>query len=355
MKILSIGPISPFRGGIAKFHQSLNIELSKSSTVEVLNFKKLYPNLLFPGKSQFDDSSKDFNSHRILKFYNIFTWFKGVQLINKFRPDYIIFHYWHWAFLPMFLYFSKKNSKIKKRIILHNVISHENIFFEKLFLKILLNNNDEFIVMNNYSYEIIKRLNPLARVNKIYHPIYNVDNSKSVISTESSDTVLFFGLVRKYKGLDILIEAMNQVNNKIQLLVVGEFYDSKQKYLNLVKKLNLQNRVRIFDSYISEEKIQDYFNQVDLVVLPYKKSSQSGVLSLAYNFDKPVLVTDSGGLVDYVLKNKTGLISKSNPSSIAEKINLFFKNKENSFSKEDIKTLKIQMTWKNFVDNLNLK
>jgi glycosyltransferase involved in cell wall biosynthesis len=355
VKILSIGPISPFRGGIAKFHQSLNIELSKSFKVEVLNFKKLYPSILFPGKSQFYYASKDFNSHRILKFYNIFTWFKGLQFIKTSRPDYIIFHYWHWAFLPMFVYLSKKTSKIKKRIILHNVLSHESIFFEKLFVKILLKNNDEFIVMNNYAYEIIKQINPSANVNKIYHPIYNVENSKRVISTENTKAVLFFGLVRKYKGLDILIEAMDKIDSKIQLLVVGEFYDSKQKYLNLIKKLNLQERVKIFDSYIAEEKIQDYFNQADLVVLPYKKSSQSGVLSLAYHFDKPVLVTDSGGLVDYVLKNKTGLISKSNPSSIAEKINLFFSNKENLFSKEDIRTLKHQMTWENFVDNLNLK
>lgn len=367
-KIIIIGPAYPYRGGNSLFVTFLYEVLSNSYQIQVLNYKLLYPRILFPGRTQFDLSNeiKKIDSLRIVNSVNPFNWFQVANYINKADPDLIIFDWWHpfFAFCH-FTISSLLNKKLKERIIFitENFISHEKNLFESILTKIGLSNAKFFIAL---SQKVESDLKVIAGKRKIYRselPVYNHlkgnENQKNEIRkrfnfSETDKVLLFFGYVRKYKGLDLLIRGLkiltdNFLQLNLKLLVAGEFYDDKENYIRLIDELNLKDKIQIFDEYIPNEKVKEFFIASDLVVLPYRSATQSGILNLSYGFNKPVVITDVGGLSEFVIPEKTGIIAKgANPESISQAIKKYFDLSDRVNFEENIKEYCRRNTFNSF-------
>lgn len=343
-KIIIIGPAYPYRGGNSLFVTFLYEVLSDNYQVQVLNYKLLYPNILFPGKTQFDLSNevKKIDSLRIVNSVDPINWIKVSSYINKLNPDLVIFDWWHPFFA--FCHFTisallKKEIKGKVVFITENFISHEKNFFESTLTKIGLSNAKFFIALSQKVENDLKVISGKRKIYRSELPIYDHlksnDNKKNEIRkkfnfSENDKVLLFFGYVRKYKGLDLLIRSLKIISEKspqlnIKLLVAGEFYDDKETYTSLIDELKLSDRVVLFNEYIPNEKVKEFFVASDLVVLPYRSATQSGILNLSYGFNKPVVITDVGGLSEFVIPEKTGIIAnQATPESISEAIIKYF-------------------------------
>jgi len=343
-KIIIIGPTYPYRGGNSLYVSFVYEILSKEFDVKIFNYKLLYPSFLFPGKTQFDTSNKvkQIPSERIVNSLNPFNWIKVASKINSEKPDLIIFDWWHpyFAFCHFFIS-SFINKKLKRKIlfITENYISHEGHFLERTLTRVGLQNAKFFVALSQKVEDELKINFPEKKIFRSELPIYdhltgNKDDIKILkknFSIKDVDKViLFFGYVRKYKGLDILIEALSLLKNQfdtLKLLIAGEFYDDKKFYTDLIDKLNLQDRIILRDEYIPNEKVKDYFLVSDVVILPYRSATQSGILNLAYGFRKPVIVTKVGGLSEFVIDESTGLIvEEAKAELIAEAIGKYFRS-----------------------------
>jgi len=365
LKIVTVGPFPPLRGGIADFHESLVNQISLKSDVTVLNFKSLYPKILFPGKSEYGNNKSSFkNVNTILNPLNVLSWIKAKSLIKKNNTDKLIISYWSFFFIPVYIFLLSSVKKDNRYVLFHNVISHENRPFERFLLKSFIKRIGRCIVMNNYNKELILKINPRASIINNYHPIYElpyIDNSsnnyKADLNIKTGKTILFFGLIREYKGLDLLINAIGLSKNKIKdlkVLIVGENYESLEKYHKMIRAHNMEGSFIFVNNFVDKDDIKKYFLSSELVVLPYKSASQSGVLSLAYNFNRPVITTDVGGLSDYVSDKKSGFIVEPNSEDLSKKINMFFdKNLFETMSKF-IKDNKKIFSWESFEKKLKL-
>lgn len=343
-QIIIIGPAYPYRGGNSLFVTFLYEILSNNYQVQILNYKLLYPSILFPGKTQFDLSNevKKIDSLRIVNSVNPLNWFQVANYINKTNPDLIIFDWWH----PFFAFchytissLLSKNLKNKIVFITENFISHEKNFFESTLTKIGLSNARFFIALSQKVENDLKTISGNKKIYRSELPVYDHlkgnENQKSEIRkrfnfSENDRVILFFGYIRKYKGLDLLIRSLKIISENspqlnIKLLVAGEFYDDKETYSNLIDELKLKDKIVIFDEYIPNERVNEFFIASDLVVLPYRSATQSGILNLSYGFNKPVVITDVGGLSEFVIPEKTGIISnQATPESISEAILKYF-------------------------------
>ncbi len=345
-KIIIIGPTYPYRGGNSLYISFVYETLSREFDVTIFNYQLLYPNFLFPGKTQFDESDKvkKTPSERIVNSLNPLNWIRVASRINSSNPDLIIFDWWHpyFAFCHFFIS-SFLNKKLKARIIFitENYISHEGHFVDKTLTKIGLYHAKHFIALSQKVEDELKKNFPLKKIFRSELPIYdhlsdnehNVSLYKENFSIKEDDRILlFFGYVRKYKGLDILLESLNLLKDSdinLKLVVAGEFYEDKDYYQRLVSNLGLNEQVIIYDKYIPNEKVKEYFLIADVVVLPYRSATQSGILNLAYGFRKPVIVTKVGGLAEFVLEEKTGLIIEEPDSKkLADAIKKFFQIKD---------------------------
>ncbi|MFN3871743.1 MAG: glycosyltransferase [Ignavibacterium sp.] len=341
-KIIIIGPTYPYRGGNSLFVSFVYETLSKEFEVKIYNYKLLYPSFLFPGKTQFDTSGevKKIPSERIVNSLNPFNWIKVASKINNEKPDLIIFDWWHPYFaLCHFFISSFVNKKLKKRIlfITENYISHEGHFIDRLLTRLGLHHSKYFIALSQKVEEELKQNFKNKKIYRSELPIYDhlTGNSEDIISlkqkfsiSDHEKVLLFFGYIRKYKGLDILLEALSLIKTEfanVKLIVAGEFYDDKKFYLDLIEKFNLQNSVIMQNEYIPNEKVKEYFLVSDVVILPYRSATQSGILNLAYGFRKPVIVTKVGGLAEFVINESTGLVvEEPEPELLAKTIRKFF-------------------------------
>ena len=365
LKIVSIGPYSPYRGGISDFNHDLVNQLKKTHNVSILNFEKLYPSIFFPGKSQFKDTSSDSGeSFRILNPLNIFSWKKAVKKINQMKSDIVIFSYWHPFFSLMYSYIAKKIKTKKIYFLIHNAKPHQNFPFQKFLLKYMLQYATHLVVMNESEKQIIKSYNFKSEIIVSFHPIYEIDFNindrakfKKELRLESDPTILFFGLIRKYKGLDVLIKAVKDLKlhiPNIKVLVVGEPYTDMNFYLSQIKKYDLESSFILDLNFVSKERLKKYFLSSELIILPYKRGTQSGILSLSMNFNLPSIVTSRGGLKDYVIDKETGFIVNPDASEIATSIKSFFdKNMFNEMSR-NISNHKKNFSWEEFEKNLKL-
>ena len=327
MKIVIVGPVYPYRGGNALYVSHLYEMLCKIFDVKVINYKLLYPSLFFPGTTQEDKSSikiKQVPSDRVVNSINPLSWIKAANIIKKEQADLVVFDWWN----PFFglchytiSFLLKKKYKDKILFITENVISHEKRFIDKLLTQIGLKNASKFLVLSKIVEETVKYYSGERKIYKSALPIYdcyqfenntNTNAIKKDLEFNQDDKViLFFGYVRKYKGLLILIEAIPEVLREYtnsRLLVVGEFYDSPNEYYEKIKELNLESHVKIINEFVPNEEVGKYFSVSDVVVLPYKSGTQSGVLNIAYGFNKPVVVTKVGSLPDDVEEEKTGVV-----------------------------------------------
>ncbi len=366
LKIVSIGPYLPFRGGISDFNKDLIKQLKISNDVEIVNFNKLYPNFLFPGKSQIinDDLNNSYDSRRILNPLNIFSWTNAINFINKFNADIIIISYWHPFFAFMYSFIAKKVKCKKIYFLMHNAKSHEYFPLEKLLVKNMLKQATHVVTMNDKESDKIESFKIRGEILNLFHPIYlkkfnELDRIKfkNDLGLNKHPTILFFGLIRPYKGLDVLIRAVNLLKKnipKLKVMVIGESYMSMKQYHLQVEKYNLQDHFIFNNTFVSEDKLRKYFLSSDLVVLPYKKSTQSGVLALSMNFNIPTLVSSNGGLKDYIINNKTGFISSLNPDEISTIIKKYFSENLYKSMSENIKDHKKNFNWNKFEEGLRL-
>lgn len=356
-KIIIIGPAYPYRGGNSLFVSYVYDILKDKFDVRIYNYKLLYPSLLFPGKTQYDESGKTIKqapNERVVNSINPLNWIKVASLIKKEKADLIVFDWWHPFF--SFSHFTislliKSLYKNKILFITENVISHEGNAVDKILTKLGLSNAASFLALSE---KVEKDLQSVGKGRKVYrselpvYDCYNFDEHKKITSTktdfgfdENSKLLLFFGYVRKYKGLDLLIDALADLIKKdssYKLLAAGEFYDDEKFYTDKVKSLKLDLHVKLLNEFIPNEEVEKYFVPSDLVVLPYRSATQSGILNLAYGFLKPVLVTNVGGLAEFVDNGKTGYVIK--PDSQEDLVNgiiNFFEQRQKINFEENIK------------------
>lgn len=367
-KIIIIGPAYPYRGGNALFVTQTFEVLKNNFDVKIFNYSLLYPSLLFPGTTQFDKSEKQVfkvPNERLINSISPLNWYKVSKRIIQEKADLIIFDWWH----PFFGFchgaissLIKKEYSNKILFITENVVSHEANKVDKFLTKIGLRNASMFLALSKNVEEELERF---AKGSKIYRselPIYDcyknddipeISKFKSQLGINKDDQViLFFGYVRKYKGLDILLKAFPKILEKFPntfLLIVGEFYDNPANYFKLIEELNITERVKLINQFVPNEDVAKYYLSSDVVVLPYRSATQSGILNVAYGFNKPVIVTNVGGLAEFVIEGKTGFVIK--PDSEDEIV----KGYEEYLSKKDevnfIENI-IEYNRKNSFDNL---
>ena len=359
LKIVSIGPYLPFRGGISDFHKYLVNQISLNHNVTVLNFKKLYPKILFPGKSQYKDNNPESNlSLRILNPLNFLSWKRAIKKINQLHSDIVIFSYWHPFFAPMYSFIAKRIRTKKIYFLIHNAKSHQFFPLQDFIFRKMIKNATHLVVMNENEIKKLKKYNFKGKIISSFHPIYDIEFNRdkrnqfrSELGIKSEPIILFFGLIRPYKGLEILIKAVNKLKLQIpdlKVFVVGEPYTNLNNYISLIKKYGIESSF-IFDSnFVDDEKLKKYFLSSDVLVLPYKKATQSGVLSLSMNFNLPSIVSSKGGLKDYVINEKTGYIVNPNKGDFAAAILAFFKNNMYDKMSSNIVNHKKNFSWEKF-------
>ena len=361
MKIAFLSTFFPFRGGIAQFNALLYRALEKNNSVKAFTFKRQYPNFLFPGETQMvqeNDQVDEIPSERVLDSISPASWWNAARKINQFEPDLILTKYWMTFFGPSLGYILKKMRPKTIRIsILDNVIPHEKRFFDGFANRLFLSNNDGFIVMSDAVLSDLLSLKPHAKYIRLNHPVYNhfgesVDQKwaqeKLGLNPELK-TLLFFGFIRDYKGLDLLIEAMNHLDETYQLIIAGEVYGSFDTYQKSIDTNKNKARIHCFQKYISDEEVPLFYSASDVCLLPYKSATQSGITSIAHHFNLPIIATDVGGLKETIHHRKTGLIvEKPEAEAIAAGIQQFFNVEDRASMTEEIIREKEANSWENF-------
>lgn len=364
MRILILGTAHPYRGGLAAYNERLASQfISEGHDVEVFTFSLQYPKLFFPGKTQYTEAPAPVNMKisRVLNSINPFNWIRTGYRIRSLNPDILVIKYWNPFMSPCFgtvARIAKRNKAARTKIIciFDNVIPHEKSIIDRLLTSYFTGSIDGAIVMSRSVGEDLKsfRINIPVIFNP--HPLYDNygkllprEEALNNLSLESGYSyLLFFGFIRAYKGLDLLLEAFSDNrlrSRKIRLIVAGEFYESDAPYRKIIEKNNLGDDVLIFDRFIREEEVSSLFSVADLVVQPYRSATQSGVTQIAYHFDKPMLVTDVGGLGEIVPDGKCGYVVKPDPQAIADAIEDFFvNNRKESFAK-GVREEKAKFTW----------
>ncbi|MBO5828938.1 MAG: glycosyltransferase [Paludibacteraceae bacterium] len=342
MKIVIVGTAYPFRGGLATFNERLARQFqAEGHEVVMETFTLQYPSFLFPGKSQYSESAPpgDLKIERSFSSVNPISWFKSANKIAEFNPDIVIFAYWMSFMAPCFGTIARRvkaKCNAKCYALVHNMLPHEQTLLDKFLPSYFVRTIDGFIALSK---SVAKDISLIDKQGKPIlfspHPIYDHYGSKcdkNVAAKKlnldpSVNYLLFFGFIRSYKGVDLLLQALaderlSEFNCKV--IVAGEFYEDEKYYYDLEKKLGLKGRVIWYPSFIPDGEVAPYFNVADMVILPYKSATQSGVAQIAYHFEKPMVVTNVGGLPEIVPNKKVGFVVDVNPKAIATAIAGFY-------------------------------
>lgn len=368
MKVLIIGPAHPFRGGISDFNEALGKAFtSQNNEVTLLSFKKQYPNFLFPGKTQkrTHEAQHNLNVVSQIHAYNPFNWFKTRKWIKNHAPDLILVRFWT-PFMGPALGSILKG--IKKTIpviaITDNIIPHETKMWDRVFTRYFLKRISACITLSKSVADDLEKFNFKLPVRTTPHPIYNhfgeqINKNEARVKLgidAKGPMVLFFGLVRAYKGLDLLLQALQDKRlseMKVTLLLAGEFYDKKEKYQQHLKQLQDENRLIMKEYFIPDDEVAAIFCASDLVTQTYHTATQSGVTQIAYHFNRPMLVTNVGGLPEMVPNGKVGYVVEKDPNEIANAIAGFFESMAEDKFYDNIIKEKEKYSWERFVDVIN--
>ena len=367
-KVIIIGPAFPFRGGIANFNNALAQEYyDRGDQVTLYSFTLQYPGFLFPGTTQYEsgDAPKNLNIKTLINSVNPFNWINVARKINAEKPDYVVVRYWLPFMAPCLGTIARLlNKKIKILAITDNVIPHEKRIGDTLFTRYFVKSCDAFLSLSASVLDDLSKFTNTNYKKFIPHPIYNVFGDKipkakalENLGLNSEDKhLLFFGFVRKYKGLDLMLKAISDSRIKamgIKLIIAGEFYDDKTEYTDLIADLGIAKNIIMKSDFIPANKVKDYFCSADMITQTYRTATQSGVTQIAYSFDRPMLVTDVGGLAEIVPHNKVGYVTSQNPTEIADAIIDFYtNNKEEEFS-DNTSLEKKRFSWKFFIEGLD--
>jgi glycosyltransferase involved in cell wall biosynthesis len=362
MKVCLIAPIPPFRGGIAKYCYSLAQELEKRHELLLLSYRRQYPALLYGKKPQLDaesDRKSIAEEFRRISYdidsVSIASWLETARRIDAFSPDVVILPWWVTFWTPQYAWLMRHLRKrgIKCMLLCINVYEHEDSTLKKMLTRYILRRADMMIVHSGLELAELFKINTSASIRMHLLPIFSYD----AIAGTQHDTslkMLFFGFVRPYKGLDLLLQALALLNDlDIHLKVVGEFWGGKEEYLGLIRELGLSGRVEIIDRYVADEEMARCFAWTDLVVLPYRMAKTSGVIATSYGFGKPVLATDVGGFHEVVVDGCTGkLVQPGDPQAIAEGIRWFYNNRQTDFGKNINTVVEQKMSWGSLVNTI---
>lgn len=369
--IVIVGPAHPLRGGLATYNERLARELQQKNQVTLLTFSLQYPNFLFPGQSQFSDDPKpgDLTIDIALNSVNPLNWILTGLKYKRIKPDVIIFRYWMPFFGPCFGTFArivKSNNHTQILAITDNIIPHEPRFFDTPFSKYFLPVLDGAVAMSRKVLEDLQHFplrQPVAKTGYHAHPLYdnfgaiaNRDEACAALGLDPKNRyVLFFGFIRHYKGLDLLLEAMALLPGSlgdIKLLVAGEYYEDQAPYDEIIAKKNLSEKVILHPKFIPNGDVRLYFSACDLVAQPYRNATQSGVSQIAYHFDLPMIITNVGGLSELVPHGEAGWVCEPTPNALAEAVESMYEGNRLAGMRSNIRTIKQQFSWPSMVGAL---
>jgi len=370
MKIIIVGTAFPYRGGLAAFNERLAREYVKQGNeVEIITFSLQYPGFLFPGKSQYSTelAPEDLKITRSVNSINPLNWIKVGRQIKKKAPDRVIFCYWMAFIAPCFGTIARiaKSPKTRMVAMIHNMIPHEPTILDKLFPKYFVKSMDGFVAMAESVVTDIKHFDKDNKPKVVSpHPIY--DHYGDALTKKEAtmklglhgqnDYILFFGFIRHYKGLDLLLEAFADERLRkfpIKLIIAGEFYENPQPYLELIIRLKLDGLVELRTGFIPDNEVKNYFSVADLVAQPYRSATQSGVSQIAYHFEKPMLVTNVGGLSEIIPNGKVGYVVGVETKQISDALVDFFTNQRSAKMIANIKIEKTKFLWSRMTDAID--
>ena len=370
-KVVIIGPAHPLRGGLASFDERLARQFQQQGfDTTIYTFSLQYPGFLFPGTTQYssEPAPTDINIKVCINSINPLNWIKVGNELKKYKPDIIVIRYWlpfMGPCLGTILRRVKKNKFTRFICIADNVIPHEKRPGDKQFTQYFFKPVDGFVTMSEKVLDDLKKFTSKP-AKQIVHPLYDnfgealpkKEARKHLELNVEDKIILFFGFIRKYKGLDILLEAMGVLNQKskvksqnIKLLVAGEFYEDRKLYDDLIAQLNIADNLILRTDFIQDSEVRYYLSAADFVIQPYRNATQSGVTPLAYHFEKPMLVTNVGGLPNLVPNGKVGLVAEPDAASIAEKIVELYQLGEEHFLPH-LRSEKHKYSWKVLVDTI---
>ncbi|MCB1758894.1 MAG: glycosyltransferase [Gammaproteobacteria bacterium] len=324
-RVAVIGPLLPYRGGIAQHTTLLSRALGDITETLTISFSRQYPSWLFPGESDTDPKYKD---HRepgceyLLDSMNPLSWSRVVERVDAFAADIVVIPWWTVFWTPCFGYISRalRERNLEVVFFCHNVIEHESSGWKSYLTRLVLKKGTRFVAHTRADQKNLHSLVPGAAITVHPHPIYDqFPEPLGSLPRRKSLELLFYGFVRPYKGLDTLIEALGKIAQRdVMLTIAGEFWEGKQALVDRIEQLGISDLIEMRAYYHSEQDTAELFSRADMVVLPYRSATGSGVIMLAYNYNRPVLVTSVGGLADVVEQGRTGfVVPPEDPEAIA--------------------------------------
>ena len=367
MKVVYLSTFYPYRGGIAQFNALLFRAMEKHHEMHAVTFKRQYPNMLFPGKTQYvtqDDIADPVPAVRKLDSVNPLSYWTTAKYLRKQAPDLVLTKYWMTFFGPSLGFVLGRQSRFTKRIaVLDNVIPHEKRFFDNAFNRYFLRRNDGFIAMTEKVKEDLLSYVPHAKCVVIPHPVYNQFGTKvtreealnqlNLGQLKDRKILLFFGIIRDYKGLDLLLDVMAALPKEYHLILAGESYGSFDGYAQQIEELSIGDRCHVFQRYISDGEVPWFFSAADVCMLTYKSATQSGITGIAQHFELPMIATHVGGLAETIQHGKTGLICRDrSPKSIADSVITYFEEGMRTSMSMELARENKNNTWEGFADKL---
>ena len=367
MRIAYLSTFYPFRGGIAQFNADLLEAFGKGHEVKAFTFTRQYPSFLFPGKTQYvttQDKAKKVDSQAVLDTVNPFSWWSAARKIAAWKPDLLVMKYWMSYLAPSLGTVARllRKKGIPVITVLDNVIPHETKFFDKPFSRWFLRQNSGCVAMSEAVLRDMLSLTPDKPYILQPHPLYDHFGAQ-MDRTEARQalgldldrrTLLFFGLIRDYKGLDLLIDTLPLLGPQYQLVIAGESYGSFDKYQAQIDASGCADRIKVFNRYIDDDEVPKFFSAADVCVLPYKSATQSGITAIALHFDVPVVATPVGGLAESIEKPGIGLMTRAiSAQSLAETIPQLYDQGLDTFIAR-IRQAKETMTWDVFAEKILL-
>lgn len=359
-KIIMIGPVYPYKGGISHYTGLMYRELAKRFDVEMLSYKMQYPKFLFH-KEQRDYSNDSFkieNTKYMLHTANPLNIIRTARYMKRQRPDMVLIQWWHPYFAPCYFLLQRFMGRQNVTFVCHNVFPHERFPLDKLLTRLALKRGKHYILHAEEEGKELEKIKQRPAYVVTPHPTYNAFRFEGMSKAQARDrlhiaqdekVLLFFGYVREYKGLKYLLRAMPMIiraEDRVRLWVVGEFGADREEYHKLIKELRIQDYVRVTDTYTPDREVEQYFAMADLVVLPYISATQSGIVQIAYGFEKPVIVTNVGGLPDVVEDGKTGyVIEPGKPEEIAHAVIRFYREDQEQTFINHIKEEAYRFSW----------
>jgi len=363
MNVVVIGTAYPMRGGIAQFNAVLARALAERHTLTVLSFRRQYPGLLFPGKTQYvgpDDPAPAARiaAEPILDSLSPLSWWRTAQRARRARPEVIVFKYWMPFFAPCFgtvARWAKCGNAARVIFVCDNVIPHERTPLDLPLTRYALDAVDGCVVMSAAVRDDLLRIRPRMPWRLVPHPIYDIFGERSpaaqaraALGLGPGPLALFFGYVRPYKGLDVLLQALPEIRRHVPLrvIVAGEFYEGEERYRRMVADMDLGAAVIFRADYLPQDQVALHFSAADVAILPYRSATQSGIVQVAYHLDTPVICTDVGGLAEVVLDGRTGfVVPPDDPAALAAAVIRYYREEREAEFRAAVRQEKRKYSW----------